>query len=287
MRSLLAVPANNARFVAKAAQSAADAVFLDLEDAVVPEFKDAARHDAIAAIRETDWGERTVAVRVNDLATPWVERDVLDIARACKRLDAVILPKCESSGDVRAVDSMLAAARRERPVRLYALVETALGVANAESIAATEGALAGLIFGPGDYTLDMGGLEGSIDTTFALARVGNAARAFGLDPIDGPYFDIANPDGCRAAAKRAASLGFGGKMAIHPSQVGIANEVFSPSAAQLAWAREVLDAMEAAGAEGRGAVKTREGKMIDLVHIRIARRLLERAPATPQGGVPR
>jgi malyl-CoA/(S)-citramalyl-CoA lyase len=292
VRSLLAVPANNARFVAKAAQSPADAVFLDLEDAVVPEAKVEARAAAIAAINATDWGERLVAVRVNDLASPWGERDIAEVAEACPRLDRVILPKCETAADVRAADAMLEAARRaarrDHPIRLYALVESAKGVVNAEEIAAADGCLAGIIFGPGDYALDLGvppvipgaspGATGR-DPIFeyALARIGNACRAYGLAPIDGPWMDIADTDGLRESCRRAAGLGYEGKMCIHPTQVEIANAAFSPTGEQLAWAREVLEAMAAAGSEGRGAVKTRDGKMIDLVHIKIARKVLARA----------
>lgn len=281
-RSLLAVPATNARFLEKAAQSAADAVFIDLEDAVVPELKAEARARAIEAIGSIDWGKRSLGVRVNDLTTPWGMRDLVELAEGTKRLDFVILPKCETPGDVAAAEAAL----RRSEIRLAVLIETAKGVANVEAIAAAGGRLTAMIFGPGDYALDLGVIPAvSTETTgrnpisfdFALARIANACRAYGLAPIDGPYFDIANPDGCRAECRRAAALGCEGKMAIHPSQVAIANEVFSPSEAQVAWAREVLDAMAAAGSRGSGAVKTKDGKMIDLVHIKIARKILERA----------
>jgi len=280
VRSLLAVPANNARFVAKAAQSAADAVFLDLEDAVVPELKEGAREAAIAAIDATDWGERSVAVRVNGLETPWGRRDIEELAARCRRLDRVILPKCESAADVAATDALLGSSR----ARLDLLIESARGVANAETIAGASPRIASLIFGSGDYSLDMGLLGVAGDFSFAMARIANAARANGLAPIDGPYFDIADPAGMRSACERAISLGYQGKRCIHPTQVEAANAAFSPTEAQLAWAREVRDAMAAAGEQGRGAVKTRDGKMIDLVHIKIARRLLERAGATQTGG---
>jgi malyl-CoA/(S)-citramalyl-CoA lyase len=273
VRSLLAVPATNPRFLEKAAQSAADAVFIDLEDAVVPELKVEARAKAVAAINGMDWGHRQLGVRVNDLTTAWGAGDLVELAKAAPRLGFVILPKCDTPADVAAADAML----RGTGIRLIGLVESARGVAGCEAIAAASPRMSALIFGPGDYSLDLGVLDGSLDTSFALARIANAARAFGLDAIDGPWFEIANPEGLRNACRRAASLGCGGKMAIHPSQVDIAHEVFSPSAPQLAWAREVLDAMAAAGAEGRGAVKTTDGKMIDLVHIMIARKVIERA----------
>lgn len=274
LRSLLAVPATNARFLEKASQSPADAIFIDLEDAVVPELKVEARAKAIEALRRLDWGRRVVAVRVNGLDTPWGARDIIELAESSARLDQVILPKCETPGDVHAAEAMLRANAR---IRLVPLVETAKGVASVEQIAAAGPRLSAMLFGSGDYQLDMGVLEQGGSWDFALARIANACRAHGLVPIDGPYFDISNPGGLRAACRRAAALGFEGKMAIHPSQVEVANEVFSPSADQVEWAREVLQAMAAAGEQGRGAVKTRDGKMIDLVHIKIARKVLERA----------
>ncbi|HUP97072.1 MAG TPA: CoA ester lyase [Usitatibacter sp.] len=272
-RSLLAVPATNPRFLEKAAQGAADAVFIDLEDAVVPELKEQARTTAIEAIGAIDWGTRALAVRVNDLTTPWGLHDLHELAARAKRLDFVILPKCEAAGDVAAAEAAL----RGSEIRLAPLIETAKAVAHVETIAAAGERMVAMLFGPGDYGLDLGILDGSADTSFALARIANACRAYNLAPIDGPYFEIANVEGMRQSCKRAAALGFEGKMAIHPSQVEIANEVFAPSAAQLAWAREVLEAMTAAAEQGRGAVKTKDGKMIDLVHIKIARKVLERA----------
>jgi malyl-CoA/(S)-citramalyl-CoA lyase len=250
----------------------------------VPEAKVGARAAAIAAIDSTEWGGRLVAVRVNDLQTPWGERDIVEVAESCPRLDFLILPKCETPGDVRAVDAMLEATRRaarhERPIRVLALVETAKGVANAEAVAATGGCLAGMIFGPGDYALDLGVLDNPGPFDYALARIGNACRAYGLIPVDGPWMGISDPDGMRAACKRAGALGYEGKMCIHPTQVEVANAAFSPTAAQLDWAREVLDAMATAGEQGRGAVKTRDGTMLDLVHIKIARKLLARADSS-------
>jgi malyl-CoA/(S)-citramalyl-CoA lyase len=281
LRSLLAVPATNPRFLEKGAQSPADGVFIDLEDAVVPELKFEARARAIEAIGQLDWGWRTLMVRVNDRSTAWCEADLIELGRGAPRLDAVILPKCETPEDVLAADALLLtgeqASTRMQPIRLYALVETALGVANVEAIAASSPRLAGLVFGAGDYQLDLGVLEPRGPFTFAMARIANAARAYGLEPIDAPYFDIGNAGGLREACGHALSLGFAGKMAIHPTQVEVANEVFAPTAAQVHWAREVLEAMDAAAAAGKGAARLKDGKMIDLVHIKIARRILERA----------
>ncbi len=278
LRSLLAVPATNPRFLEKGAASEADGVFIDLEDAVVPDLKVEGRAKAIEAIGQLDWGRRVLLARVNDRSTPWCEGDLTELARGTSRLDGVILPKCETPDDVLAAADLLrkgeGESKRDRPLRLYVLVETAKGVANSEAIAAASPRLAGMIFGAGDYQLDLGVLEPRGPFDFALARIANAARAYGLAPIDAPFFEIGNTEGMREAARHAQSLGFAGKMAIHPTQVAIANEVFAPTAAQVAWAREVLQAMEAAAAEGRGAARMNDGKMIDLVHIKIARRII-------------
>jgi malyl-CoA/(S)-citramalyl-CoA lyase len=308
-RSLLAVPATSPRFLEKAAQSPADSVFIDLEDAVIPALKPKARADAIAAINGLDWGRRGVAVRVNSFGTPWGCRDILDVVEACPRLDHILLPKCESSADVHAVDVMIRsaeqAAPRERKVGIMGLIETARGVACVEAIAAAGGRLNALVFGGGDYQVDLGSFQRSVGGPsadyavltdddgrgarerhwndlwhFSTARIANACRAFGLIPIDGPFSVIADIEGLRAATRRAGALGFEGKMAIHPTQIETIHEVLTPSADQIAWARGVIEAMSAAEREGRGAVKDKNGDMIDLMHIKLANKLLERAAST-------
>ncbi len=305
-RSLLAVPATSPRFLEKAAQGPADAIFIDLEDAVIAPLKPKARADAIAAINQLDWGRRGVAVRVNGLGTSWGCRDILDVVEACPRLDYVLLPKCESPGDVHAVEVMIRsaeqAAPRERKVGIMGLIETARGVANVEAIAQAGARLSALVFGSGDYQLDLGSFQKSVGGPssdyvvltdddgrggrdrhwndlwhFATARIANACRAFGVVPIDGPFSIIRDVEGLRAATKRAAALGFEGKMAIHPSQIETIHEVLTPTADQVAWANQVIEAMSAAEREGRGAVKDSNGDMIDLVHIKLANKLLERA----------
>jgi malyl-CoA/(S)-citramalyl-CoA lyase len=306
LRSLLAVPATSPRFLEKAAQSAADAIFIDLEDAVIPALKPKARSDAIAAINGLHWGRKVVCVRVNGLGTPWGCRDILDVVEACPRLDHILLPKCESPGDVHAVDAMIrsaeAAAPRERKAGIFGLIETPRGVANVEAIAQGSDRLTALVFGSGDYQLDLGSFQRGVGMPsadyvvltddddrgtrerhwndlwhFATARIANACRAFGVTPIDGPFSAISDVDGLRAAIKRAAALGFEAKMAIHPSQIDTIHEVMTPSREQIAWANEVLAAMAAAEREGRGAVRDKNGEMIDLVHIKLANKLLERA----------
>lgn len=304
-RSLLAVPATSPRFLEKAAQGPADAIFIDLEDAVVTALKPKARADAIAALNQLDWGTQGVAVRVNGFGTPWGCRDILDVVEACPRLDYILLPKCESAADVHAVEVMIRsaeqAAPRERKVGIMGLIETARGVANVEAIAQAGGRLDALVFGGGDYQLDLGSFQGAVGAPSAdyvvltdddgqgrrerhwndlwhsaTARIANACRAFGLAPIDGPFSGIRDVDGLRAATRRAAALGFAAKMAIHPSQIETIHEVMTPTAQQVAWANEVIAAMSAAEREGRGAVKDKNGEMIDLMHIKLANKLLER-----------
>ena len=306
LRSLLAVPATSARFLEKAAQSSADAVFLDLEDAVIAGLKVKARANAIAALKEQDWGRRTVSVRVNGLDTPWGCRDILDVVEACPRLDYILLPKCESPGDVHAVDVMIRsaeqAAPRQRAVGIMGLIETARGVANVEAIAQQGGRLNALVFGGGDYQLDLGSFQRSVGTPspdyvvltdddgrgsrerhwndlwhFSMARMANACRAFGLMPIDGAFSAISDTEGLRAATRRAGALGFEGKLAIHPSQIEVIHEVLTPSRELVEWAHEVIAAMKQAEAEGRGAAKDKRGEMIDLVHVKLASKVIERA----------
>ena len=304
-RSELAVPATSERFFEKAARGPADAIFLDLEDAVAPALKDAAREAAIGALNQVDWGRKTMSVRVNGLGTPWVLRDVVEIARACPRLDMIMLPKAESAFDVRFVAELLASVEREQqragpPVGLSVLIETARGVVHAEEIAAGSERLEAIIFGIGDYSVDMRtpdsvfgrpnpgyavltdadadgrrGLHWNDQWHYALARIANACRANGLRPIDGPFTDYGDEDGVRASALRARSLGFEGKMAIHPSQLEPINAVFSPEPAQVSWARQTIAALDAAKAEGKGAVGV-AGALVDLAHEKRARDILDR-----------
>lgn len=303
-RSELAVPATNPRFFAKAAASAADVIFLDLEDAVAPAAKDQARAQAVAALNEIDWGRKTMAVRVNGLDTPWAHRDILDVARLAPRLDLILLPKAGSAFDVQFVDQLLTLIEREtaRPTRIgiEVLIETALGVANAEAIAAASPRLEAMIFGVGDYTVDMRTYDDVFGAPspryailtqalgdaprqrhwndqwhFAMARIANACRAHGLRPVDGPYTDFRDTEGYRASAARAAALGYEGKWAIHPSQIDLANEAFSPTPTQLAWADHVTQLIEATNRSGQGAVGD-GGVLVDMAHLKQAAHLKHR-----------
>ena len=304
-RCELAVPGIQQRFFAKAVTSPADVIFLDLEDAVAAPAKETARRMVIEALNTLDWGRRTMAVRVNALGTLWALRDIVDIARACPRLDLILLPKAESAFDVRFVAELLASVERETgrdtPIGIEVLLESACGISNADEIAASHVRLEAMIFGVGDYSADLRtpdtvfgrpnpdySVLTEADATgrrhlhyndqwhYALARVVNACRANGLRPIDGPYTDFKDPDGFTSSALRARSLGFEGKWAIHPTQVEAANAVFSPGAEQVAWAHEIVAALDSAASSGAGAVGV-GGKLVDLAHARRAQEILTRA----------
>jgi malyl-CoA/(S)-citramalyl-CoA lyase len=306
-RSELAVPATSQRFFDKARHGAADVIFLDLEDAVAPAEKVRARAIAVAALNGVDWGRKTMAVRVNGLDTEWGYRDILDVAEQCPRLDMILLPKVQRARDVEFVDTLLAgveaATRRAVPIGLEALIETAMGLANIREISGAVERLEALIFGVGDFIVSMetpdlvvgafnAGYAVLTDPDehgirqrafndqwhYALARVASTCRAFGLRPIDGPYTNYADSEGYRAAAMRSRALGFDGKWAIHPSQIPIANEVFTPSSERIHWAHRAIDAMRKATSEGRGAAGV-NGELFDLAHLKLAENILRRANA--------
>lgn len=303
-RSELAVPATSERFFSKAAACNADVVFLDLEDAVADRFKDEARQKAVQAINGLDWRNKTVAVRINGLDTAWALHDLIDVVTHCPRLDMVLLPKAGTAFDVKFVAQVLTAIerehRRDKRIGVEVLIETSQGVAHAEEIAASSDRLEAMIFGVGDYTVDMRtndvvfgqpSQRYSMLTVpdsqgvrhrhwndqwhFALARIANACRANGLRAIDGPFADFGDLDGYRASAIRSAALGFEGKWAIHPTQIEPANEVYSPSEEQRSWAKRVLADLDAAAADGNGAFGEK-GVLIDLAHAKLARSVQQR-----------
>lgn len=301
-RSELAVPATSEHFFAKAAKGPADAIFLDLEDAVAPDRRYEARAKAVTALQEIDWGSKIVAVRVNGLRTRWALDDILAVAR-CPRLDMVLIPKVETIGDIEFVDRLLTALEMEHPrpvpLGIEILIETTKGLLNVEQIAAASPRLESIIFGVGDYSIELESFDtvfGSSNSDyavlarengakarhwndqwhFALARIANACRAYGLRPIDGPYADFGDAEGYLASCARARSLGFEGKWAIHPSQVALANEMFSPTPVQIEWARTITRKMEEVAAEGKGALGL-DGVLIDRAHVKLAERIIQRA----------
>jgi len=293
-RSTLAVPASNPGMVRKAADSDADVVFLDLEDAVAPPEKAQARKNAIAALNEIDWAARgkTVSVRINGLDTHYMYRDVVDVMeQAGDRVHTLLAPKVGVPADLYMVDALVNQIEQgcglTTRVGIEVLIETALGMANVEEIArfAATGSdrIEALHFGVADYaasmrarTVNIGGLNPDYpgDQWHAsLTRMVIACRAYGLRACDGPFGDFSDPEGYKAGARRAAALGCEGKWAIHPSQVALANEVFSPPPAEVERARRIIEALRKAEAEGKGAAAL-DGKMIDAASEKMANNVL-------------
>tara|TARA_B100000780_G_scaffold33215_1_gene20834 strand:+ start:120 stop:1091 length:972 start_codon:yes stop_codon:yes gene_type:complete len=302
-RSELAIPGSQPQMFEKAAKLDVDVIFLDLEDAVAPDEKEQARKNIIKALNEIDWGKKSMSVRINGLDTHYMYRDVVDVVeQAGERLDMIMIPKIGTAADVYAVDMMVtqieAAKGYKKHIGFEHIIETALGMQNVSEIAAASPRNESLHFGVADYvastrarTTIIGGVNEDYavltDPTkdgnrnvhwgdmwhYALARMVVAARASGLRPIDGPFGDFSDPDGYRAAAKRAAVLGCEGKWAIHPSQAALANEVMSPSDSEIDRAERILKAM--AAAEGKGAVSL-DGRLIDYASILQAEILIEK-----------
>ena len=304
-RSELAIPGSQPNMFEKAAKLDVDVIFLDLEDAVAPDEKKQARKNVIEALNDIDWGNKSLSVRINGLDTHYMYRDVVDVVeQAGNRLDMVMVPKVGTASDVYAVDMMLTqiedAMGMKKRIGLEHIIETALGMQNIHDIAAASKRNESLHFGVADYaastrarTTSIGGanedyavLTGSSETEkrevhwgdmwhYAIARMVVAARANGLRPVDGPFGDFSDPEGYRAAAGRAAVLGCEGKWAIHPSQVNLANEVMSPSAADVQRAERILKAMAEAEAAGKGAVSL-DGRLIDYASIRQAEVMVQK-----------
>jgi malyl-CoA/(S)-citramalyl-CoA lyase len=298
-RSELAVPASNPAMIDKAADGPADYVFLDLEDAVAPPEKEQARKNCIQALNDIDWAARgkTVSVRINGLDTHYMYRDVVDVMeQAGSRVHTLLVPKVGVRDDLYMVEAMVNQIEQGRGlttrVGLEALIETALGMANVESIAQFanqgQGRLEALHFGVADYaaslrarTVNIGGLNPIYPGDqwhAAISRMVIACRAYGLRAIDGPFGDFSDPEGYKDGARRAAALGCEGKWAIHPSQVDLANEVFSPTEAEVTKARRIIDELKIAERQGKGAASL-DGKMIDAASEKMARNVLVIAEA--------
>jgi citrate lyase subunit beta/citryl-CoA lyase len=298
-RSELAVPGSQPGMFRKALEGEADYIFLDLEDAVAPADKPQARLNVIAALLEHDWREhgKTICVRINGIDTHYMYRDVVDVVeQAGHRLDTVLIPKVGVPSDVYLVDALLSQIEEAKGIPhrigIDVLIETALGMANVEAIAQSSPRLEAMHFGVADYaascrarTVNIGGLNPDYpgDQWHAgLARMVVACRAYGLRPIDGPFGDFKDAEGYTAAARRGAALGIEGKWAIHPSQIALANEVFTPPVHEVERARRILDALEQAASEGRGAAQL-DGRMIDAASARMARVVVDMNEAIGRG----
>lgn len=298
-RSCLAVPGSSEKMLAKAATLAADEIFLDLEDAVSPlEKTDETRERVVRALLGQSWLAGTKVVRVNAVRTPWCLRDLLYVVpNAGAALDCVMIPKVESPAEIHFVDHLLTQLEREtersRRLGLEVQIESPLGLVNLEAIAASSPRIEALIFGPGDFAASVGMPHltvgapdrdyGGDQWHYVLWRILCAARAFGLQAIDGPYAQIRDPDGFVLVARRARSLGYDGKWALHPDQIALCNEVFSPSADEFDRASRIIEAYREATDEARLGAVMFEGEMIDEASRRMAAQVVDRGRAAGLG----
>jgi len=312
-RSELAVPGSNPDMFEKAAKSNVDVIFLDLEDAVAPDQKEQARKNIIAGLNDIDWGSKIMSVRINGLDTHYMYRDVVDlIEQAPDKLDLIMIPKAGTAADIYGVDMLVTqcedAMKCKKRIGFEMIIETALGMQNVHEIAAASKRNESLHFGVADYaastkakTTVIGGPNPNYHVLtdpdgdgnrevhwgdmwhYAVARMVVAARANGLRPIDGPFGDFNDPDGYRAQANRSATLGCEGKWAIHPSQLALANEVFSPTEEEVTKAQRIIDAMAEATKAGKGAV-TLDGRLIDIASIKQAEVMVVKAKQIAENG---
>jgi citrate lyase subunit beta/citryl-CoA lyase len=295
-RSVLAVPASNLGMAEKALASPADAVFLDLEDAVAPDEKAEARGKIVQALQELDWRNRPTLYRSNALDTPYFYRDVIEVVEeAGDRLDSILIPKVQRPEDLHVAATLLyqtelSAGLEPGKIRIEGQIESARGLVSVDGIASATGRLMALHFGPGDFAASVRMPMTSIGVMdewdevypghrfhYAMQRIVVAARAADLRAVDGPVADYRDEDGLRKSCLLARSLGFDGKWCIHPAQIETVNEVFQPTEEETEWAKKVLKAYEEASAAGRGAI-TLDGHMIDAASIRMARNTLDQAP---------
>jgi len=286
-------PGSRAVLFEKMAASAADVINLDLEDSVAPSDKDTARENIIQATHDVNWGTKTLSVRINGLDTPYWYRDVVDLLeRANNRLDQIMIPKVGCAADVYAVDALVTAIEtakgRTKPINFEVIIESAAGITHVEEIAASSPRLVAMSLGAADFAASMGmqttGIGGTQDNYYMLkgetkywsdpwhwaqAAIVAACRTHGVLPVDGPFGDFSDDAGFRAQAQRSAILGMVGKWAIHPKQIALSNEVFTPSKAAFDEANEILEAMKLAKANGEGAA-VYKGRLVDIASIKQA-----------------
>jgi citrate lyase subunit beta/citryl-CoA lyase len=282
----------------KALASAADAVFLDLEDAVAPDEKAGARGKIVRALRELDWHDRPTLYRANALDTPYFYRDLVEVVEeAGDRLDIVMIPKVQRPEDLHVAAALLsqiemAVGLEAGKVELEAQIESAEGLVNVDGIARATERLTALHFGPGDFAASVRMPQTNIGTMdewdevypghrfhYAMQRIVVAARARGLRAVDGPLADYRDEEGLRESCLLARSLGFDGKWCIHPAQIETVNEVFSPTPREIEWAKKVVAAYEEASAAGSGAISV-DGQMIDAASIKMAQNTLDQVSGT-------
>ena len=299
-------PGSRPAIFEKMAASDADVINLDLEDSVAPDDKPEARKNIIQAIGDIDWGNKHLSVRINGLDTPYWYRDVVEVLEnASDRLDQIMIPKAGNASDIYAVDALVtaieAAKGRQRPVALEVIIETAAGIAHVEEIAAASPRLQAMSLGAADFAASMGmqttGIGGTQENYYmhrdgekywsdpwhwAQTAIVAACRTHGVLPVDGPFGDFSDDEGFRAQALRSATLGMVGKWAIHPKQVALANEVFTPSDEAVSEAREILAAMEEAQKSGAGAA-VYKGRLVDIASVRQAEVIVRQAEMIANG----
>ena len=293
-------PGSRSALFEKMAKSDADVINIDLEDSVAPDDKPTALKQTIEAISDIDWGNKTLSVRINGLDTPFWYRDVVDLLeQAGDRLDQIMIPKVGNAGDIYAVDALVTAIERakgrKKPIAFEVIIESAAGICHVEEIAAASPRMQAISLGAADFAASMGmattGIGGTQENYYmvrdgqkywpdpwhwAQTAIVAACRTHGLLPVDGPFGDFSDKDGFVAQARRSATLGMVGKWAIHPSQIALANEVFSPSADAVAEAREILAAMEEATKSGAGAT-VYKGRLVDIASIKQAEVIVRQA----------
>ena len=299
-------PGSNTKLFPKMAASAADVINLDLEDSVAPSDKGAARANVIEALNTVDWGNKCMSVRINGLDTPYWYRDVVDLLeQAGDRIDQIMIPKVGCAEDVYAVDALVTAIERakgrSKPISFEVIIESAAGIAHVEEIAASSPRLQAMSLGAADFAASMGmqttGIGGTQENYYMLregekhwsdpwhwaqAAIVAACRTHGVLPVDGPFGDFSDDEGYIAQAKRSATLGMVGKWAIHPKQIALANEVFTPSEEAVAEAREILAAMEQAKANGEGAT-VYKGRLVDIASIKQAEVIVAQSELIAKG----
>ena len=300
-------PGSNTKLFPKMAASAADVINLDLEDSVAPSDKDTARANVIEALNTVDWGNKYMSVRINGLDTPYWYRDVVDVLeQAGDRLEQIMIPKVGCAADVYAVDALVTAIERAKgrtkPISFEVIIESAAGLAHVEEIAASSPRMQAMSLGAADFAASMGmqttGIGGTQENYYMLregekhwsdpwhwaqAAIVAACRTHGVLPVDGPFGDFSDDEGYIAQAKRSATLGMVGKWAIHPKQIALANQVFTPSDEAVSEAREILAAMEQAKANGEGAT-VYKGRLVDIASIKQAEVIVAQSELIAAGG---
>ena len=290
-RSELAVPGSSPKMFEKALNSKADYIFLDLEDAVSPNDKISARQNVVKALKKINWRQngKTISVRINSLDTHYMYNDIIDIVeQAGDKLDTILVPKTGTASDVYMVDCLLTQIETNKKLKnkigIECLIETALGMSNIKEIAKSSDRLEALHFGVADYaaslrarTVVIGGLNPDYPGDqwhHGLSELVMTCRAYGLRAIDGPFGDFNDPDGYISAAKRGSAIGIEGKWAIHPSQIDLANKVFSPPETEVVKANRILEELDKAAKEGKGAAQL-DGRMIDAASARMAENIVK------------